>query len=73
VKGFASPGKLGESNDRWLDVLTDSARSWSSWEQALRIDLKLMEIPSILQTVRWAVTASYPVEGFHELTKRDNW
>jgi len=27
VKGFASPGKLGESNDRWLDVLTVSARS----------------------------------------------
>jgi len=25
--GFASPGKLGESNDRWLDVLTVSARS----------------------------------------------
>jgi len=41
VNGFASPGKLGESNGRWLDVLTVSARSKSSWEQALRITSKV--------------------------------
>jgi len=69
VNGFASPGKMGESNGRWLDSLTGSARSWSSWEQALRIDLGLVEIPSILQMVKWAVIAPYPVEGFQATYK----